>query len=148
MRLRILYHGSCFDGAASAGIFARFYRERVAKGAVEVGFTPMDHKEAGPAIPPEALDGDVNACVDFRYTSDPRLHWWFDHHVSTFPSPADEAHFRADRSGTKFYDPEAKSCAGFLARTMAEKSGFDISSLQELLHWADKIGRASCRERV
>ena len=142
MRLRVLHHGSCFDGAGSAGIFARFFRECVARGPVDVAFTPMDHKEAGPAIPPESLDGDVNACVDFRYTSDARLHWWFDHHVSTFQSAADEAHFRADQSGQKFYDPSAKSCTRFLARTVAEKFGFDISSLQELLHWAEIIDGA------
>jgi len=142
MRLRVLHHGSCFDGASSAGIFARFFRECVARGPVDVAFTPMDHKEAGPAIPPESLDGDVNACVDFRYTSDARLHWWFDHHVSTFQSAADEAHFRADQNGQKFYDPSAKSCTRFLARTVAEKFGFDISSLQELLHWAEIIDGA------
>jgi len=127
--LRILHHGSCFDGAASAGIFARFFRECVAKDPVDVTFTPMD-------------DGDVNACVDFRYTADPRLHWWFDHHISTFQSAAEEAHFRADQSGQKFYDPTAKSCTRFLARTVAEKFGFDISSLQELLHWAEIIDGA------
>src|ERR1700690_3933402 len=142
MRLRILHHGSCFDGASSAGVFARFFRECVAQQPVDVTFTPMDHKEAGPAIPPESLDGDVNACVDFRYTSDPRLHWWFDHHVSTFQNAADEAHFRADRSGQKFSDPSAKSCTRFLARTVAEKFGFDISRLQELLHWAEIIDGA------
>ena len=142
MRLRILHHGNCFDGASSAGVFACFFRECVAREPVDVTFTPMDHKEAGPAIPPDLLDGEVNACVDFRYTSDPRLHWWFDHHVSTFQSAADEAHFRADRSGQKFYDPSAKSCTRFLARTVAEKFGFDISRLQELLHWAEIIDGA------
>jgi hypothetical protein len=142
MRLRILHHGSCFDGASSAGVFARFFRACVAQEPVEVMFTPMDHKEAGPAIPPDLLDGEVNACVDFRYTSDPRLHWWFDHHVSTFQNAEDEAHFRADRSGKKFYDPTASSCTGFLARTVARKFGFDISPLQELLHWADIIDGA------
>jgi hypothetical protein len=142
MRLRILHHGSCFDGASSAGVFARFFRECVAQEPVDVRFTPMDHKEAGPAIPPDSLDGDVNACVDFRYTSDARLHWWFDHHASTFQSAADEAHFRADRSGQKFYDPSAKSCTCFLANTLAEKFGFDISPLQELLAWAEIIDGA------
>ena len=123
-------------------MFARFFRECVAQEPVDVMFTPMDHKEAGPAIPPELLDGDVNACVDFRYTSDARLHWWFDHHASTFQSAVDEAHFRADRSGQKFYDPTAKSCTCFLAHTVAEKFGFDISQLQELLHWAEIIDGA------
>ena len=31
MRLCILYHAHCFDGAASAGVFARFFRERVSR---------------------------------------------------------------------------------------------------------------------
>ena len=35
MRLRVLYHGNCFDGCSSAGVFTRFYRERVAKAPVE-----------------------------------------------------------------------------------------------------------------
>ncbi len=111
-------------------------------GVVDVVYTPMDHKEAGPAVPPELLDGDVNACVDFRYSSDPKLHWWFDHHVSTFQCAADEAHFRADSSGRKFYDPTAKSCAGFLARVAAERFGFDLAPHRELLHWAEIIDGA------
>lgn len=142
MRLRVLHHGSCFDGAASAGLFCRFFQERVMPGVVDVVYSPMDHKEAGPAIPPELLDGDVNACVDFRYSSDPKMHWWFDHHVSTFQSAADEAHFRADTSGRKFYDPKAKSCAGFLARVAAERFDFDLGPHRELLHWANIIDGA------
>ena len=33
MRLRVLYHGNCFDGCSSAGVFTRFYRERDRQGA-------------------------------------------------------------------------------------------------------------------
>ena len=47
----------------------------------------------------EIFDGDENAIVDFKYSSSPRLTWWFDHHQSAFLSPEDAAHFRLDRSG-------------------------------------------------
>ena len=144
MKLKVLYHGNCFDGSSSAGLFVRFFRERIARAGEElqIGFAPLEHKGAGPAIKPELLDGDVNACVDFRYTQDPRLGWWFDHHASAFQQPGDEAHFRADGSGQKFYDPAAKSCARFLAVTAAEKFGFDTAPVSELIYWAEIIDGA------
>lgn len=141
MKLKILFHGNCFDGAASAGLFQRFYRETIRPDA-EVAFAPMEHKGAGPAIPPELLDGDENACVDFRYTSHPRLDWWFDHHVSAFQSPEDEAHFRAYTGDKKFFDPAAKSCARFLATTCAQKFGWNAAPVAELVHWAEIIDGA------
>ncbi len=142
MRLRILYHGNCFDGSSSAGLFARFYREQLAKGPLDVAYAPLEHKGAGPAIPANLFDGDENVCVDFRYSQDPRLGWWFDHHVSAFQEPGDEAHFRADASGRKHYDPQARSCARFLARTLAEKFGFDVGPVAELIEWAEIIDGA------
>jgi hypothetical protein len=33
MKMKVLFHDSCFDGAASAAVFSRFYRERVNPGA-------------------------------------------------------------------------------------------------------------------
>ncbi len=142
MKLRILFHGNCFDGSASAGLFARFFREHLAQGPAEVAYTAMQHKGAAKPIDGKLLDGDVNACVDFRYTQDARLDWWFDHHASAFQLPGDEAHFRADRSGKKFYDPEAKSCTRFLANMLAQHFGFDISGMGDLLHWAEIIDGA------
>ena len=142
MRLRVLYHGNCFDGSASAGLFARYFRERLAPGNALVAYTPMQHKGDAQPIAGNLLDGDVNACVDFRYSQDPRLDWWFDHHVSAFQLPGDEAHFRADQSGQKFYDPHAKSCTKFLASTLATRFGFDIARFAELLHWAEIIDGA------
>ena len=44
MKLRVLYHGNCFDGSASAGLFARYFRERLAPGNALVAYTPMQHK--------------------------------------------------------------------------------------------------------
>lgn len=142
MRLRVLYHGNCFDGCSSAGVFTRFYRERIAKGPVEVVYRPMEHKGDPQPFVAECFDGDENACVDFRYSQDPRLTWWFDHHASAFQLPGDEDHFRADATGRKFYDPAAKSCTKFLADTVADKFGFDPTPLADLIRWAEIIDGA------
>ena len=142
MRLRVLYHGNCFDGCSSAGVFTRFYRERIAKGPVEVVYRPLEHKGDAQPFAADCFDGDENACVDFRYSQDPRLTWWFDHHASAFQLPGDEDHFRADATGRKFYDPTAKSCTKFLADTVAAKFGFDAAPLAELIEWAEIIDGA------
>jgi hypothetical protein len=142
VRLRVLYHGNCFDGCSSAGLFSRFYQERVAEGPVEISYRSMEHKGEAQAFPPEVFDGDENACVDFRYSQDPRLSWWFDHHASAFQVPGDEDHFRADATGRKFYDPTAKSCTKFLADTVTAKFGFDQAPLAELIEWAEIIDGA------
>ncbi|HEX9572736.1 MAG TPA: DHH family phosphoesterase [Myxococcales bacterium] len=141
--LQIGYHDHCFDGVASSATFLRFYREKVLPGLAmdQVAFRGLAHR-AGQIFGEEAFAGQENAVVDFRYTKDPRLTWWFDHHQSAFESPADEAHFRADRSGRKFWDPTAKSCTRFLARVCQERFGWDFSSLQELVDWAEVIDGA------
>jgi hypothetical protein len=140
MKLRILYHGNCFDGVSSAAVFSKFYRAKFAK-AAEISYTPTMHK-AGNAFDREQFDGDENAIVDFKYCADERLNWWFDHHQSAFLTPEDEAHFRADRSGKKFLDTTSKSCAEFIARIAREKFGFEDESLAELIHWAHIIDGA------
>ena len=103
MKVKVLYHDNCFDGAASAAVFSRFYLERVKPGA-ELSYQGLSHKAGGEGIDPAVFTGDENAIVDFRYSQDPRLTWWFDHHVSAFQQPGDEAHFRKDSSGKKFHD--------------------------------------------
>jgi hypothetical protein len=143
VHLRILYHGNCFDGCSSAGLFMRFFRERVQGGATaRIDFAALAHGAGGASPLSTRLDGDENAILDFRYTQDPRLTWWFDHHVSAFQVPGDEAHFRADTSGRKFYDPNARSCARFLANTVEERFGFDTAPLRELIDWAEIIDGA------
>jgi hypothetical protein len=142
VRLRVLYHGNCFDGCSSAAIFARFYREKIARDRVEVVFRPLEHKGEPQPFPGDCFDGDENVCVDFRYSQDPRLSWWFDHHASAFQLPGDEAHFRADATGRKFYDPAAKSCAKFVARVLSKQFGWDAAPLNELIDWAEIIDGA------
>jgi hypothetical protein len=141
MRLKVLYHGNCFDGCASAALFSRFFSEREGARLTGIAHAPMQHGQGDP-FPPGVFDGDVNACVDFRFSASPGLHWWFDHHASAFPSPADRAAFEADASGQKFWDPAAPSCTGFIARTLASRFGWRAPDLAELVEWADVIDAA------
>ncbi|MCD9189131.1 MAG: hypothetical protein LUM44_22130 [Pyrinomonadaceae bacterium] len=140
MKLRILYHGNCFDGVSSAAIFSKFYRT-VVDNEAEIFYTPTMHR-AGNAFDCDQFDGDENAIVDFKYCPDDRLTWWFDHHQSAFLSEADEAHFKADTSGKKFLDTQSKSCAEFIARIAKEKFGFEDERLAELIEWAHIIDGA------
>ena len=140
MKLRILYHGNCFDGVSSAAVFTKFYRAKFHSDA-EVAYTPTMHR-AGNAFDREQFDGDVNAIVDFKYCPDERLTWWFDHHQSAFLSAEDEQHFLADNSGKKFLDTTSKSCAEFIARIAKEKFDFEDESLSELIEWAHIIDGA------
>ncbi len=140
MKLRILYHGNCFDGVSSAAIFTKFYHTKI-EPAAEVAYTPTMHR-AGNAFDREQFDGDENAIVDFKYCPDERLTWWFDHHQSAFLSESDEQHFLADSSGKKFLDTTSKSCAEFIARIAKEKFDFEDPSLAELIEWAHIIDGA------
>jgi hypothetical protein len=141
MNVQVLFHDSCFDGAASAAVFTRFYRERVRPDA-RFSYRGLSHQAGGAAIDPAVFTGDENVIVDFRYSQDARLTWWFDHHVSAFQQPGDEAHFRADTSGHKFHDAHRKSCTVYLADVARERFGWDASPLKELLHWAEIIDGA------
>jgi hypothetical protein len=140
MLVRILYHDHCFDGAASAAIFSRFM-EGVFHPDAEFAYTGMAHK-ASQIFEPELFDGDENAIVDFKYSSDPRLTWWFDHHQSAFLTPEDAEHFHQDRSGKKMYDPSFKSCTMFISTVAREKYGFEAPDLGQLVHWANIIDGA------
>src|SRR4051812_37111128 len=91
MRIRVLYHDHCFDGAASAAFFTRFVEAKFYPGAT-FEFTGLAHK-ASQLFEASLFDGDVNAIVDFKYSTDPHLTWWFDHHQSAFLTPEDAAHF-------------------------------------------------------
>jgi len=140
MRLRLLYHGHCFDGVASAAVFTRFYRARVRVDA-DVDYTPLLHTPDS-LFQESMFDGDENAIVDFKYSPSARLTWWFDHHQSAFLSPQDEAHFLADTSGKKFWDAASKSCTEFIARVASQEFGFEDPALAPLVSWAHTIDGA------
>jgi hypothetical protein len=142
MRLRILYHANCFDGCASAALFGRWFTEKEGGRLEDVSFFPVQHHQGDP-FPPGAFDAaEVTACVDFRFSPSPRLHWWFDHHASAFQPASDRAVFESDRSGQKFWDPAAPSCTGFIARVLGDRFGWIREDLADLIRWADVIDAA------
>lgn len=140
MKLRLLYHGHCFDGVASAATFTRFYKEKVRPDA-DVEYRGLLHRP-GTLFDLSMFDGDENAIVDFKYAASERLTWWFDHHESAFLTPEDEAHFRADKSGKKFLDATRKSCTEFIADIASAQFGFNAGPLQALIDWAHIIDGA------
>jgi hypothetical protein len=140
MRARVLYHDRCFDGACSAAIFSHFFRQRIAADA-EILYGGLFH-QAKQVFPDDLFDGEQNAIVDFKYAANDRLTWWFDHHQSAFLSEQDEAHYRRDASGKKFYDPSYRSCTQFIADVTGKRFGYDATAMAELIHWADIIDGA------
>ncbi len=89
-------------------------------------FSGLLHR-AGSLFDEKQFDGDENAIVDFKYSSSPKITWWFDHHQSAFLTPEDAAHFEQDQSNRKFYDPDFKSCTSFIATIAEQRFGFDPS---------------------
>lgn len=140
MRVKILHHDRCFDGACSAALFSSFVRRSLAPGA-ELSYGGLYHR-ADQLFDESDFDGDINVIVDFKYSPSERVTWWFDHHQSAFLSDADAEHFRRDRSGRKFFDSGYKSCTKFIADTLAAKFGFDSGHLANLVHWADILDGA------
>jgi hypothetical protein len=140
MRVRVLYHDHCFDGAASAAFFSRFI-QAVFHPDAEFFYTGMAHK-ASQLFDDSLFDGDVNAIVDFKYSSNPKLTWWFDHHQSAFLTPEDADHFYQDHSGRKLYDPTSKSCTRFICAVARDRFGFTAPDLEELVTWANIIDGA------
>jgi hypothetical protein len=92
------------------------------------------------------IDGE-NAIVDFKYSASKKVTWWFDHHLSAFLTPADQADYeRGQADGTetmrKFFDPSYTSCTGFIIDVAANKFGFNTKGLEELRTWADIVDGA------
>ncbi len=138
--VRVFYHDKCFDGACSAALFSRFYRERIRPNTT-FEFKGLLHR-AGALFNEADFTGDENAIVDFKYSASPAITWWFDHHQSAFLSPEDKAHFEQETSNKKFFDPDFKSCTKFLATIAETRFGFDPKPVEELIHWADIVDGA------
>ena len=92
--------------------------------------------QASQTFDPALFDGDENAIVDFKYSSNPQLTWWFDHHQSAFLNAEDAAHFRRDTSGRKLYDPNYKSCTAFIHDVARDRYGFTAPDLEDLVKWS------------
>jgi len=145
LRVYVFYHDKCFDGACSASLFTRFHRECVAKGA-GYEYHGLVHR-AGALFDENEFNGDENAIVDFKYSSSPKVNWWFDHHLSAFLTEQDQQHYEACQrdpvcGGHKFCDPHYTSCTSFLAHIGSTRFGFNIAPVAELIKWADIVDGA------
>jgi hypothetical protein len=140
MKVRVLYHDHCFDGAASAAYVTRFLQSKCYP-AAGFHYTGLAHR-ADQLFEDGLFDGDVNVIVDFKYSTHPKLTWWFDHHQSAFLSPEDAEHFRHDKSGRKLLDPSYRSCTKFISTIVRERFGFEAPDLEDLVTWADIVDGA------
>ncbi len=140
MKVRVLYHDHCFDGAASAAYITRFLESKFYPEAA-FEYTGLAHR-ADQLFEDSLFDGDANVIVDFKYATHPNLTWWFDHHQSAFLSVADAEHFHRDTSGRKLLDPSYRSCTKFISTVVRERYGFEAPELDELVTWADIVDGA------
>lgn len=151
MNCRVFYHDRCFDGACSASLFTRFHRECIGT-ASSFDYRGLVHR-AGALFEQSWFDGTgENAIVDFKYDPSPKLTWWFDHHLSAFLTPDDEASFRdgqahtdgtpGSRATRQFFDASYPSCTGWIAHIASTRFGMDVTPLADLIHWADIVDGA------
>jgi hypothetical protein len=143
-RVVVATHGHCFDGLCSAALFTKLHAHVVGKDAEYIylssGYGPGEN-----GVNPALLDGDDNAILDFRYSNAPALNWYFDHHVSAFPSDADRASYatRAASSPPRFFhDGTYSSCTKLIADVSRARFDFAFDGLDELIKWADIIDAA------
>lgn len=149
MRVRVFYHDKCFDGACSASLFTRFYRECIAptlSEPVAYEYQGLVHR-AGALFNEADFTGDENAIVDFKYSASPKITWWFDHHLSAFLTPADHDHFLACLrdpvcAGHKFFDPTYTSCTSYLAHIAETRFRFNTEPVKDLIYWANIVDGA------
>ncbi len=144
MLVRIFYHDHCFDGAASAAYFTRFIEDKLHPEA-RFAYSGMAHK-ASNIFDDAPFDGDENAIVDFKYSSNPLLTWWFDHHQSAFLSPEDAEHYRLHPDPKKRYDPSFRSCTKFIATCLKQQYQYETPDLAELVRWADIVDGAQYKD--
>jgi len=145
MKVRVLYHDHCFDGAASAAFFSRFAKERFYNGA-NFAYTGMAHK-ASQLFEESDFDGEENAIVDFKYSNSERVTWWFDHHQSAFLCHEDQLDYEAKRDSRRFYfDPAYRSCTEFIAHIARTKYNYEAPDLKDLVHWAGIIDGAMYKD--
>ena len=151
LNCRVFYHDRCFDGACSASLFTRFHRECITT-ATSFDYHGLAHKAGSLFEEAWTERHGENAIVDFKYSPLPEITWWFDHHLSAFATPEDEAQFRAgqrtpdgapgSQAMRHFFDPDYISCTGWIAHIARTRFGMDVAPLDELIRWANIVDGA------
>ena len=139
-------HGHCFDGLCSAVMFTRLLRHLEPDAKAKFRYHSCGYGPGQNGVDPKLLVGDVNAILDFRFSAAPQLTWYFDHHVSAFPSDGDRAAYEAravDPNRRFFWDGAYSSCTKLIADLGAARFALDPAPTAELVRWADMIDSAA-----
>jgi hypothetical protein len=144
----VVTHGHCFDGMCSAAMFTRLLRHVSPNKAIRFSYSGAGYGPGQNGVDPKLLVGEENAVLDFRFTTSPKLTWYFDHHVSAFPLAGDREAYEAKASeggpARKFFhDGAYGSCTKLIADIGARDFGLDLEPTRELVRWADLIDRAA-----
>ena len=134
-------HGHCFDGLSSAVLFTRLMHER---GLSQAHF---EYKACGYGMNQQRAEdkllvGDENAILDYRFSTSPKLTWYFDHHRTAFQSDEERAAFEAAHPPNFFFDASYSSCTKLIADTAQKRFGFSDPKLDPLVRFADIIDSA------
>jgi hypothetical protein len=143
-------HGHCFDGLCSAVMFTRLYKHLAGNDGASFTYHAAGYGPGQNGVEPRVLTGDVNAILDFRFSANPRLDWYFDHHVSAFVTPDDRAYYErlaaegeARNQRRMFHDGAYTSATKLIADLGRDRFGLDPVPTAELVRWADMIDSAS-----
>jgi hypothetical protein len=148
--LLVATHGHCFDGMASAALFAHLVRALRGGQTPELRYKSFGYGPGLRMIPEAWLDGDENAILDFRYTPTDKLDWYFDHHVTGFGSTEERDRALAGAlprgasgAGRRVYfEPTYSSCTKLIADVAREQFAVDVAQHDDLVRWADVIDAA------
>jgi hypothetical protein len=150
MKMVCATHGHCFDGLVSAVLFtklAKALNPTLDSEYRACGYgSNQQHADGG------MLNGDENAILDYRFAPLKKLTWFFDHHPTGLVSEEDRSAFSARQgSGRYFFDPSYSSCSKLIFDVARERYQLDMSDLEPLMQWADKVDSArfsSAREAI
>jgi hypothetical protein len=134
-------------------MFTRLYRHVAGRAEADGAAFTYHAAGYGPGqngVESRVLTGDVNAILDFRFSANPHLDWYFDHHVSAFVTPEDRAFYdKAVAEGETrharhmFHDGAYTSATKLIADVGRDRFGLETASTAELVRWADMIDSAS-----
>ncbi|MCL2776409.1 MAG: hypothetical protein FWD73_00285 [Polyangiaceae bacterium] len=143
----VLTHGHCFDGLCSAVMFTRLLRHLYPGEELAFTYKAMGYGPGQSGVDPTNFSGEKNAILDFRFSASPKLTWYFDHHVSAFPTKEERevyaARVKSDFTRRFFHDGSYGSCTKLIADVGRAHFGLDTTASAELVQWADMIDSAA-----
>lgn len=139
-------HGHCFDGLCSAALFTQLLQKLGPERNLSFRYLAMGYGPGENGVPPALLDGDENAILDYRFSASEKLTWYFDHHVSAFPTDAEREEFarrKVQVPKRAFHDGTYGSCTKLIVDVAKSEFGLTFEGMDRLIYWADMIDRAA-----